>query len=106
MEDGRSLRHPPGSDAAVMARLPGIRIDHDNIAYYRGLLDRRLLLDRCGACGAWNHPPRPSCPRCWSWQVAAEQVSGRGEVYMFSFLNALPAADGAPGTDSGSPASM
>jgi len=81
------------SDEEVLERLPGIRIDHDNKAYYRGLLEHRLLLNRCSACGAWHHPPKPSCPKCWSWEVTPTEVEGRGQVYLFSFLNGQPAHD-------------
>ena len=79
------------SDDDVLARFPGIRIDHDNKAFYRGLLEHRLLLNRCPQCGKWHHPPRPSCPKCWSWDVAPTEVSGTGKVYLFSFRNGTPA---------------
>ena len=81
------------SDEEVLARLPGIRIDHDNKAYYRGLLQRRLMLNRCQRCQAWHHPPKASCPTCWSWEVSPTEVAGKGQVYLFSFLNGLPAQD-------------
>ncbi|HKP77930.1 MAG TPA: OB-fold domain-containing protein [Phenylobacterium sp.] len=80
-------------DEEVLARLPGIRIDRDNVGYYRGLLERRLLLNRCEPCGTWHHPPRASCPKCWSWDVAPAEVSGEGTVYLFSFINGAAAHD-------------
>ena len=79
------------SDSDMLARLPSIRIDRDNKEYYRGLLQQRLLLNHCEKCGTWHHPPRASCPKCWSWQVVPSEVSGKGTVYLFSFLNAVPA---------------
>src|SRR6201999_633041 len=35
------------SDEELMDALPDIRVDHDNAAHYRGLLERRLVLNRC-----------------------------------------------------------
>lgn len=74
-------------DDVLLARFPGVRIDHDNKAYYRGLLQQKLLLNCCSDCGQWHHPPRPSCPACWSWEIEAREVAGRGEVYLLSFIN-------------------
>jgi len=82
------------SDEDMLARLPGIRIDRDNKEYYRGLLEHRLLLNHCEKCGTWHHPPRASCPKCWSWDVVPSEASGKGKVYLFSFLNSIPAHDG------------
>jgi hypothetical protein len=74
----------------LLHRLPGVRIDADNEAYYRGLLERQLLLNRCGDCRAWHHPPRSVCPRCWSRQVAAEPVAGHGTIALATFLHQGP----------------
>lgn len=81
------------SDEEMLRRLPDIRIDHDNKEYYRGLLEQRLLLNRCARCATWHHPPKASCPKCWSWDVIPTEVSGVGEVFMFSFVNARSAVD-------------
>lgn len=85
-DDGRTI-----SDEDLLARFPGVRIDHDNKAYYRGLLQQRLLFNHCVRCGHAHHPPKPSCPVCWSWEVEARQSTGKGEVYLFSFINARTA---------------
>jgi uncharacterized OB-fold protein len=74
------------SDDEVFAAFPDVRIDHDNLAHYRGLLAGELLINRCGDCGRWIYPHRPMCPECLSWNVAAQQVSGRGRLYMFTLL--------------------
>lgn len=74
-------------DAEVLARFPHVLIDQDNIEHYRGLLERRLLINRCQICGYWVYPHRPMCPKCWSDNVAATQVCGEGAVYMFTLLH-------------------
>lgn len=43
-----------------------------------------LHFQRCGACGAAVHPPRPLCPACGARDLAFEQSAGRGVVYSSS----------------------
>jgi uncharacterized OB-fold protein len=84
------------SDADVFARLPMMSIDHDNIAFFRGLLQRQLLLNRCGACGRWQQPPWPICPGCWSDDVRPTAVRGEGTIHSLTLLHAgrpLPGVD-------------
>ena len=82
------------SDEDLLAKLPRVRIDRDNADHYRGLLERRLLINRCGDCRTWHHPPRSVCPRCWSRSIAAEEVSGRGQIACVTFLHQGPRAAG------------
>jgi uncharacterized protein len=72
--------------AELLELFPGFLIDYDNEAHYRGMAQRRLLLDRCQACGTWIYPLNPTCPGCWSADVTAEEVSGLGHVHTFTFL--------------------
>ena len=82
------------SDEELVSRYPGRRIDHDNRAIYRGWLERRLLVNRCRACGRWDEPPHPVCPACWSSEVVATEVSGTGTIFMFVLLHQGPPAEG------------
>lgn len=75
------------ADEAVFAAFPGVLIDRDNIAHYRGLLAGRLLINRCDDCGHWIYPHRPLCPRCLSWDVTPTQVSGEGSIFMFTLIH-------------------
>jgi uncharacterized OB-fold protein len=84
------------SDEQVLARFPNEGIDQDNVAFYRGLLAGELRINRCGDCGEWHMPHRAVCPRCWSGNVIATKVSGRGTVHLLTFLH-LGAP--APGVD-------
>jgi uncharacterized OB-fold protein len=72
------------SDNEVIASFPDVLVDHDNKEHFRGLLERRLLINRCQKCGYWIYPHRPMCPKCWSWDVAPTEVSGQGTIYMFT----------------------
>ncbi|MBW8783686.1 MAG: OB-fold domain-containing protein [Novosphingobium sp.] len=46
--------------------------------------DGVLRIQRCGACGRWQHPPQPRCHVCHSEDVAPAPVSGRGTVKTFT----------------------
>ncbi len=82
------------TDAELVDRLPGILVDGDNKDYYRGWLERRLVLNRCADCGRWHNPPKPVCPECWSDRVRPTPVSGRGTVHLLVWLRQGPPADG------------
>jgi uncharacterized protein len=82
------------TDEELVAQFPGRQLDHDNKAFYRGWLERRLLVNRCGDCGAWHHPPKPVCPRCWSGEVRATPVAGIGTIFMVVLLHQGPPAEG------------
>jgi hypothetical protein len=80
------------SDDELLSRFPDTRIDHDNKEFYRGWLDQKLLMNRCDRCGTWHHPPKPLCPRCWSFEVTPTEVSGTGEIYLLIGLYQGPSA--------------
>jgi uncharacterized OB-fold protein len=81
-------------DDELVRRFPGEPITHDNRAHYRGRLREEMLINRCGDCGQWHHPPKPVCPACWSANVAPTPVSGSGTVHLAIFLHQGPAAEG------------
>lgn len=82
------------SDEQLLDRFPGVRIDHDNKAFYRGLLKQTLLMDRCGDCAHWFHPPRSICPQCWSRNIQPAAVKGSGTIHLLIFLHQGPPAPG------------
>jgi uncharacterized OB-fold protein len=71
-------------------------LDADNRPFWLGCRDRRLMLQRCDACGTWRFPPRPHCPACRSSQASWEQSSGKGEIVSFTICHppVLPAFQG------------
>ena len=79
-------------DEEILARFPDSRVDHDTKFFYGGWLGRRLLINRCRDCGHWHHPPRPLCPKCWSFGVEPTEVSGRGTVHLLIRLHQGPPA--------------
>ncbi|CAI7979529.1 MULTISPECIES: Zn-ribbon domain-containing OB-fold protein [unclassified Parafrankia] len=75
------------TEDAVFAAFPAVLIDRDNIEHYRGLLARKLLINRCSACGYWVYPHRPLCPKCWSWDIVPTEVSGEGSVFLCTLIH-------------------
>jgi uncharacterized protein len=52
--------------------------------FWEGARDRKLLILRCQKCGTFIHLPRPVCRVCQSFDLAPEQVSGRGTLYTYT----------------------
>ena len=52
----------------------------ENEFFWTGGARGELLIQRCGSCRSWIHPPLPLCPRCHSREVAPEATSGRGRL--------------------------
>jgi uncharacterized protein len=69
----------------LLAAFPHVLLDPDNLEHFQGILNRQLLFSRCADCGYWIGLNAPSCPACWSDAVRQEEVSGRGQVFMFTF---------------------
>jgi uncharacterized OB-fold protein len=82
------------TDDELLARYQGVRLDHTNKHFYRGLLHQELRLNRCQSCGWWHHRPKPMCPRCWSTDVVATPVAGTGTIHLLIHLHQGPPAQG------------
>jgi uncharacterized OB-fold protein len=55
-----------------------------NAEFYAHCARGELRFQRCGACGAWRHPPRFLCAACGSPEWTWEQASGRGRVFSWT----------------------
>lgn len=82
------------SDEELVRLYPLDAIDHDTVAHFRGRLQRELLLNRCGACGHWHHPPKPICPACRSREVKPSPVAGAGSIHLVTLLHRGPSLAG------------
>jgi uncharacterized OB-fold protein len=67
-------------------------VDGDSESWWQAIQDRRLLINRCGACGRNSLYVRPFCPHCWSEDVTLTPASGRASLYTWSVIhqNAAP----------------
>lgn len=57
--------------------------DRTSAPFWAGAARGELLVQACGACGAWRMPPRPMCPVCRSIAVTWVPTSGRGTIWSF-----------------------
>ena len=57
------------------------RTDEDSAAYWAGLREQRILLQRCAVCSEMRFPRMPACPNCGSPEWSEQEVSGSGRVY-------------------------
>lgn len=86
------------SDTDLFEHFPGL-VDHDSKGHYRGLLARKLLINRCRSCGHRHHPPLPLCPACTGRDLSADEVSGRGKVALFTWMYQGPPTPGVDYSD-------
>jgi uncharacterized OB-fold protein len=82
------------SDEDLLRRFGGYGVDRESAPHFRARLERRLLMNRCRACGTWHHPPKPICPHCWSPEVVPTEVAGSGTIHLAIFLYQGPPAEG------------
>jgi uncharacterized OB-fold protein len=59
----------------------------DTRPYWEALQQRRLVLQKCGGCGAWRHYPQPMCGQCQSIDVAWTEASGKGKVHSWTITH-------------------
>lgn len=45
-----------------------------------------LALQRCQACGHFQHPPYPTCVNCVSTDLKFEPVAGKGKIYAYTIM--------------------
>src|ERR1700677_4965037 len=55
--------------------------------FWEAAKEHRLVVQRCGSCGYYNHPPRPYCDACNAQEMRFEPVSGRGTIYSFTVMH-------------------
>lgn len=58
-------------------------ITPDTRFFWDGAKDHKLLIQRCAACAALRHPPRPMCPHCNSLDWDTVESSGTGTLFSF-----------------------
>jgi hypothetical protein len=60
---------------------PAPIVTPDTAFFWQACERGELVAQRCGACGALAHPPRPMCPHCHATRREIARLSGRGEVW-------------------------
>lgn len=85
MPDPHALAYPPRLTAVTRP-------------FFDALAEHRLVTTRCRRCAYLTFPPKGVCPRCWSEEVAFEEIPPTGVLRSFTEVWAAPArfADEAP----------
>jgi uncharacterized OB-fold protein len=55
--------------------------------FWDGCRRHQLLIQRCRACGTFQHYPRGVCARCWGTDLEWRPSPGRGGVYTFTVVH-------------------
>lgn len=58
--------------------------------FWDALKKRELRLQRCDACGFYNHPPRIACPGCHARAFTWAAVKPEGVVYSYTIVHRAP----------------
>jgi uncharacterized OB-fold protein len=62
----------------------------DSQEYWKGARERRLLFQKCGACGSIQFPPRHHCASCWEADLKWVESRGEGTVESFTIVRRAP----------------
>src|SRR5262245_56820026 len=62
-------------------------VDDLSRPFWQAAKQHQLVVQRCGECRYFNHPPKLVCDACLSQHLAFEPVSGRGTIYSFSIMH-------------------
>lgn len=71
-----------GTDVAPLL-LPDVT-DPVTAPFWRGLRERRILVQKCGACGALRYPPLAGCPECLGRDAEWIEVGRSGSVWSYA----------------------
>lgn len=56
----------------------------DTQAYWDGLKEGRLLLQKCSGCGKVRNYPRPMCDACYSMESRWVEAKGSGKIHSWT----------------------
>jgi uncharacterized protein len=66
------------------AQPPQFSIDSDSQAYWEGLAQGELRIQRCANCSRHVFYPRALCPHCHSDQLSWVTATGNGTIYSYT----------------------
>lgn len=75
------------SDDATKSHKPVPAPDDLSGPFWDAARAHRLAVQRCAACGYYNHPPRNFCDACLGRELAFTPLSGRGAIYTFTVMH-------------------
>ena len=51
--------------------------------YWAGTREKKLRIQKCRGCGAWQWGPDWICHKCHSFDLAWEEIEGKGRIYSY-----------------------
>ncbi|MDT0575375.1 MaoC family dehydratase N-terminal domain-containing protein [Croceicoccus sp. F390] len=82
-DEAASITEAAGAKPDRTPAHPRPGITHDHAHYWKGIAERKLLIQQCSGCGRLRHPPGPACPVCHALEWEAKEASGRGKLHSF-----------------------
>ena len=79
-----------GASAGQAAR-PLPLPDEASEGFWAAANEGRLAIQRCRACGRFNHAPTLACQSCGSFDLGYQDVSGRGALHSWTRVEHAPA---------------
>lgn len=73
---------------------PAVEPEIDDAGFWSAAAERRLVIQRCGACGTLRHPPRPVCAACGSSEHDWAEAPTEGAIFSYTVTHVA-----APGVD-------
>lgn len=65
-------------------------VDDVTRPFWDAARQRRLVMQRCDACGAYVWHPQPWCRACYGQALSWRPLSGLGEVFSYSVVHYAP----------------
>jgi uncharacterized OB-fold protein len=62
---------------------PGTGPDGLSEPYWQGTREGKLRIQKCRGCGSWQWGPEWICHRCHSFDLAWEEIQGKGRIYSY-----------------------
>jgi uncharacterized OB-fold protein len=75
------------TDAKPSRPIP--QVDPQLAPFFAAAKEHRLVVQRCGGCGAHRFPPRELCSGCLATASSWVDVSGRGEIFSFNVMHQI-----------------
>ena len=69
----------------------GVIPDQLTAPFWEAANDSRLVVQKCGECNRFQHPPAQECGQCGTGgDLRWEQVSGKGRIYNYGVVHDCP----------------
>ena len=71
-------------------------VTSDTQAWWDATREQRLLVQRCNACGGYQHYPRALCTSCGATDLAFDDATGAGTVVSWTVVHRAPSESFTP----------